>query len=128
MPFQKMNNPPIFVELVEFHFSFVPKKIIAVWKNYLWFGLHYFSVGSILKTLFSPWKRIAWAYPRGFNLGAIFETLVGNLVSRIIGLIVRLFFLSLAFVFEFCVFLIGLIVLIFWLFWPFVFLLAKYYV
>jgi len=106
-------------KLIEFHFIDVPKKIIHVWKNYLWFSLYFFSFKNIILTFFSPWKRIVWAYPRGFNLGAIIEVLISNLFSRILGAIVRSVFVIFALISELVLLFLGAFLLFSWLFFPF---------
>jgi hypothetical protein len=47
-----------------------------------------FSVVQLLRTLFSPWRRII-SYP-GANIAERWHAWLDNLVSRIIGFIVRL--------------------------------------
>lgn len=51
--------------------------------------LNYFSVLALFETLFSPWHRIAQSYGRGFNPQVFFSTLAGNVISRVLGAIVR---------------------------------------
>ncbi|MDP2664556.1 MAG: AAA family ATPase, partial [bacterium] len=67
----------------------MPKEIVRGWGNVLWFNLEYFSLFVLLKTLFSPWRRQTVNPGRGFNPGKYFEALIGNLISRILGAIVR---------------------------------------
>ena len=63
--------------------------IISGWKNFLFFGLNYFSISLFLRTFFSHWKRYSWSYGRGFDIGRYFNVLVSNLISRILGAIAR---------------------------------------
>ncbi len=82
------------------------------------FNLNYFSIALLFKTFFSPWRRYTWEYPRGFDIGKILETLFSNLISRLIGAIVRLFFIILGIICELLIFLIGLTLLLGWYFLP----------
>jgi ATP-dependent Clp protease ATP-binding subunit ClpC len=63
------------------------------WKR-VWFNLkklfHFFSFLVLLKTLFAPWKRLtAKDDVVGFDIAKFFENLSFDLISRIIGAIVR---------------------------------------
>jgi len=67
-----------------------------------------------LQTFFSPWRRITWDYGRGFNLGAYLFTLGSNLISRIIGAIMRSFLVAAGLAAQFAILLIGSFLLLFW--------------
>ncbi|MBI1971336.1 MAG: hypothetical protein HYS52_00590 [Candidatus Wildermuthbacteria bacterium] len=77
------------IEYARWHFFAMPLEILKGWRNFLWFGLNYFSLPLLLQTYFSPWRRLQWSAGRGFNLGKMFEALVSNLISRIIGASIR---------------------------------------
>lgn len=51
---------------------------------------NYFSILPLAQTLFAPWHRVVEPYQRGFAFSAFLWTLVANLVSRMLGAIVRL--------------------------------------
>ncbi len=53
-----------------------------------------FSINSLVQTMFAPWRRIV-SYP-GASLGDHFHAWLDNLVSRIIGFLVRFFVLLVA--------------------------------
>ena len=64
------------------------------WKR-VWFNLrkisHFFSLGTLLLTLLAPWKRLTSKDEvKGLDIGKFFENLSFNLISRVIGLIIRL--------------------------------------
>lgn len=50
---------------------------------------NYFSILWLARTLFSPWHRVAEAYGRGFDPNRFFAVLAANLISRVLGAIVR---------------------------------------
>ena len=90
-----------------------------IYGNILWFLSHFFSVALLFRTLFSPWRRLAENYPGRLVPTAIAETLVVNFLMRLVGLTIRVIFLSFAFAVLAGAFLLGWIVLIVWLLTPF---------
>jgi len=108
----------IVIQYLIWHFYDVPRGLIKAWQNYLLFNLNYFSLLLLVKTFFAPWRRYVWSYGRGFDLKKYFEALVSNLISRIIGAIVRSFLILIGLVTEIFVFLAGLILVIGWLVLP----------
>ena len=109
----------IFVQYLEWYLFDVPRAILRAWGNNLLFNLNFFSIGLLLKTFFSPWHRYQWSYPRGFDLGKYAEAFFSNMISRVLGAIVRIFFILLGLVFEFLIFLIGAIIFLGWFLLPF---------
>lgn len=105
---------------LNWYFILVPRAISRGWSNILGFAFRrYFAVPSMVKSLAAPWRGIQWAYPRGFDLGRLLEALFSNLVSRLIGALVRLLIVVLALAVESAIFVVGLASLLSWfsLFW-----------
>ncbi len=73
-----------------------------------------FSIPELLRTLFSPWKRIV-SLP-GSSLGEKFRAMGDNLISRVIGFLVRFMALLAAVI---CMILAAIIGLARALAWPF---------
>jgi len=114
-PSPKMN---IFLKWIFWHFVEVPRAIILGWKNFLKFNFSYFSIGALLGSLFSPWKGDVGDYGRGFDAGKYFYTFLGNMISRILGAIIRLVIVCLGLVCFVFIFFIGLLVLLIWICLP----------
>jgi len=96
----------------------VPKNILLGWKNFLKFGLNYFSLPLLLRTFFSPWRRYTWAYPRGFDVGKYFEVFISNLISRILGAVLRIFLIIIGVLAEVFIIFAGAILFFGWIVLP----------
>ena len=78
--------------------------------------------------MFAPWHRYAWTYPRGFDFAQYFEVFFSNLISRVIGAIIRTVFIIVGAVVELAVLLAGLIILASWFLLPAVLFFSFFYV
>ena len=114
-----MTGQNIFIQYLEWQFSDVPKNIWAGWENCLRFNLNYWSVPLLLKTLFSHWRRYQSSYGKGFNFKRYFEAFTFNMISRVLGAIMRSVLIVLGLLTEIFVFLAGAIVFLIWLILPF---------
>lgn len=117
----------IFFQYLSWQFFEMPGNLIKAWKNFLKFNLNYFSIPLLLKTLFSPWRRYKWSYPQGFDIGKYLEVFVSNLISRILGAIMRIFLIVSGLVFEIFLIFGGIVVFLGWLILPFLLILGFYY-
>jgi len=108
----------IFFHYLSWHFLEAPRNILRAWKNFLKFGLNYFSLPLLLRTLFSPWHKYVWAYPRGLYIGKRLEVFISNLISRILGAILRIFLIVIGLLVEIFIFFAGIIILLNWLLLP----------
>lgn len=51
---------------------------------------NYFSILPLARTLLAPWHRVAEPYRRGFAVEAFLWSFTSNVISRVLGAIVRL--------------------------------------
>ncbi len=114
-PRPKIN---IFLNWLFWRFFEMPKNIILGWKNFLKFNLVYFSIDSLLKSLLSPWKGDIGDYGRGFDAVRYFETFLGNMISRVLGAIIRIVIIIIGLAMQVVIFFLGLFVLIIWICLP----------
>jgi len=117
----------IFFQYLSWHFFDVPKKILKAFKNILLFNLEYFSIFLLLKTFFSHWRRYSFAYPRGFDIKVYAGVFFSNLISRVLGAVVRTFLIVLGILVEILILLLGGIVFLGWFFFPFILVLLLYF-
>ena len=117
----------LFLSYLKWHYLDATKDILKGWGNILWFNLNYFSVALLLRTLFSPWRGIQWQKRKGFYPGDILFTLLSNLISRIIGAIVRSFLITAGLFGTAVLFVLGISLLTFWLFFPFLIFMGFMY-
>lgn len=117
----------IFLQYLIWQFFEMPRNILIGWKNFLKFGINYFSVPLLLKTLFSPWHKYSWAYPRGFDIGKYLEAFISNLISRILGAILRIFLIIFGILLEIFIIFVGLAVFLGWLILPIFLIFGLYH-
>ncbi|MBI2626034.1 MAG: hypothetical protein HYW69_00365 [Candidatus Nealsonbacteria bacterium] len=111
-----MDN--IFFQYLEWQFIGTPRGILKGWRNCLKFNLNYWSVVALLKTFFSHWHRYKFSYGKGFDFKRYSEAFIFNIISRVLGAILRSFFIVFGLAVEIFIFLTGLVVILIWLFLP----------
>lgn len=109
----------LILQYLEWHFIDTPKAILKGWKNFLVFNIRYFSIPLLLKTFFSYWRRFRGSYGRGFDLKVYFEAFSFNIISRVIGAVMRTALIGMGLMVEAIIFFAGLIVFIGWMLLPF---------
>ncbi|MFZ2126145.1 MAG: hypothetical protein WAV04_01385 [Candidatus Microsaccharimonas sp.] len=77
----------------------------------------FFSLGQLFSTLFSPFRQISAGKARG-SAGVVMRALVDQLISRVIGAIVRLFTIIAGIIVLVVQAIVEGIVLLFWMFVP----------
>jgi len=115
-------------QYLEWHFFDQPKAILKAWKNFLLFNLNFFSVFLLLKSFFSPLHQYRWSYPRGLDIPKHLEAFFSNLISRILGAILRTVIILAGIIFEILILIFGFLIFVGWFIFPalLVFLLMKY--
>jgi hypothetical protein len=112
---------------VEWYFLDFPKEISRGIKNFLKFGLHYFSIPFLLKTFFAHWHKYAWKYPGVPNIAKILEVWTSNQISRLVGMFCRSFLILAGLIYEVLVLIFGILIFILWYFLPIILFLIFIY-
>jgi len=71
------------------HYTHAYAEMFHVFKNFLWFLGHFFSLRTLTLSLFTPFKRITDEGGRAWNFEDFVGRIVINLISRIIGALLR---------------------------------------
>lgn len=96
-----------------------PVKILSTGRDFLIWGWRFFSLGYFLPRLFAPWHRDITGYGRGFDLERWLKTFSWNLISRLIGAIMRMVVMGVGIVVEIFIAFVTMFVFVFWLLIPF---------
>jgi hypothetical protein len=116
----------ILIQYLIWHFYDQPRLILKAWKNFLLFNLNYFSLPTLFKTFFSHWRRYSWSYPRGFDIVAYLGAWFSNLISRVLGAIMRSVFIVVGILSEILIATVGAVIFVGWFLLPFVLILFLY--
>ena len=117
----------IIIQYIEWHFVDTPRGILRAWKNCLKFNLNYWSVILLIKTFFSHWRRYRYSYGKGFDFKRYFEVFTFNIISRVLGMILRSVLIIIGLASEIFVFLAGAIIFLFWLILPILIILSLWF-
>ncbi|KPJ56042.1 hypothetical protein AMJ49_05845 [Parcubacteria bacterium DG_74_2] len=120
-----MSN--IVFQYLQWHFNDQVKAILIAWKNFLSFGLNYFSIPLLLRTFCSPWRRYRYFYPKSFDFKKYIDTFTFNAISRGIGMVMRTILIIIGIIAEFFIFVAGLLFVLFWLFLPVILVILFFY-
>ncbi len=109
------------------HYTTAFSEILHVWKNLLWFTYNFFSLPQMFKSYFSPWKRMTEERGNTFNFEDLAGFIIINLISRIIGMILRTIIISVGLLAILVLILAIIITYIFWIFAPILLVACLYY-
>ncbi|EKD58681.1 MAG: hypothetical protein ACD_56C00072G0001 [uncultured bacterium] len=121
----KIEKPNFFI----WYYNEGIHEILEIWKNFLIFSWRHFSIFELFITLLSPWRRdISVQTWRGWHPGKRIELIFGNVLSRLIGAIVRLFVMGVGIIIFLFVFVFGVEMTILWVSMPLVLAVLAIYV
>jgi len=104
--------------LIMWHYGVATKGVVVAWRNFLVFNLHYFPVKELFRTLFSHWKRSSDEYGKGLDVKRMASAFLGNMISRVIGAVIRTVVIGIGLIAEVFVFFAGLFMLLIWIVLP----------
>ena len=115
-------------EYLTWHYSKALLEIFELFKTYLKFGYHFFSMSLMLRTWISPLFRRREEMPVNVaNIDALVMAVFGNLVLRIVGFVLRTFVLAMGIIFELCVTVFFILLFVAWILLPLIIALLLAY-
>ena len=108
----------VLIKYSYWHYWEHAKIILLAWKNLLRFNLGFFSIPVLLKTFISPWRKYEDSFGRGFDLQRYLEAITFNIMSRVIGMMMRSFLIVMGISIEILIFFGGFVFFIIWLILP----------
>jgi len=115
-------------EYITWHYGKALSELATLFKTYLNFIYHFFSLPLMIRTWVSPLFRRREERPADMtDIEALAMSLVGNLILRIVGFILRTFILALGVVVEVCVIVVFILLFVGWILLPFIILLLIAY-
>jgi len=61
----------------------------GVWRNFLWFVIHFFSLPQLMRSWFAPFKRITEDRGDRYDLEDLASYVIIGFISRVIGALMR---------------------------------------
>ena len=90
----------MFFRYFVWHYGPGLRSFLAAERNYIDFGWYFFSISELTRSLFAPWHRIAEKKPGNIVTPEYWQALWGNIISRVLGSIVRLMTIFIGLFFE----------------------------
>jgi hypothetical protein len=87
-----MNFLLIFPHYISWHYTKAISDLLILSKNFIWFFWNLFSINILLKTLFVPFQKLSVQSTKRFDLEDFFSALATNLLMRLVGFVIRSFF------------------------------------
>lgn len=95
-----------------------PANIAKIGENFLLWGWQAFSIGYFVPRLFAPWHRDITGYGRGFDLGRWIKVWSWNLISRLIGAVMRVIVMIIGLFVEGVILMVTVLAFFLWLILP----------
>ena len=101
------------------HYGKGVSDLAGIWRDFLWFGYRFFSLGALAKTLFAPLARIRTGYAGITDISATLQSITANAISRAVGFVLRIFVITAGAITEILLAALAASALALWLILPF---------
>lgn len=105
----------IISDYFKWHYTRAFSEIFHVWLNFAWFIIHFFSLSKLAHAWFAPFKRLTEERGDVFSFEDWAGFIIINLLSRLVGALLRTILIALGVLCLFILTGLGLLTLIFWI-------------
>lgn len=84
-----MFLPLVIYDYFVWHYTRAWWEMWGIWRNYLWFVIHLFSLPELMRSWFAPFKRMTESRGSTLSFEDLASYVVINILSRVIGAIAR---------------------------------------
>lgn len=110
----------LLISWVRWHYTRGVSGLIRIARTFLEFSFHLFSVEELLQTFFAPWHGIIWRVQgKAWFSGTTFEAFIGNIISRILGALMRSMLIAAGIVVTGALSFVAILTVLAWLSAPF---------
>ncbi len=100
------------------HYTRAFYDLFHVWRNFLWFVVHFFSLPQLVGSWFAPFKRMTEGRGEAWNLEDLAGYIIIGFLSRIIGGLIRTIFIVLGIASLSLVIVLGMATFLLWVIAP----------
>lgn len=108
----------VVTEYLVWHYGASLRDLSLLWRDFLWFGYHFFSIPLLTRTLFSPIFRLQEKSAKTLDITGMLAAFTVTTLMRCAGLFIRAIVLAMGFVFEGALALLFFPVIALWLTLP----------
>lgn len=111
-------NTLVLLDYFRWHYSSALISGFNIWRDFLWFVFHFFSIEALTRTLFAPWRRLGEKYPQNLEPGIWVAAFLVNTMMRVVGAFARTSLIIAGSLAWALAFLTGFLVAILWILLP----------
>ncbi|MFZ2621341.1 MAG: hypothetical protein WAX85_00040 [Minisyncoccia bacterium] len=112
---------------LSWHYGRAFSDIKNIWKNFMIFFYNFFSIPLLFFSLFSPWQRMRDNYSAEFTVENILGTILVNFMMRLVGAVVRSFFIIIGIISIILCLILGFVIVYVWILLPFILIYTLMY-
>ena len=113
----------IFLTFIGWYYAETPINILRTGENFIQWSWHFFSIRYLLRRILWPWHKDITPYGRGFDFGRYARIFSWNLISRVLGAVLRISVVIFGLAAQVVIVVLTIVICVLWLILPLIILL-----